>query len=195
MPRRSARCAASNRYDDTFIHERKPFSWPGGKTLAIWIAPNVEVWHYDSAGRHRHLAQSHQPRARRRQLRLAGIRHAGRALAHGGRARRRRRQGDGRAQFAGLRRASEGRRGNEEARLGVHGPRHHEQREPRRPRSRKGEGGHRPRAQDDRRRHRPTAARLARHRAHADPQHARHPGRGGRDLLRRLEQRRPAVSA
>ncbi len=38
----------ADRYDDTFIHERKPFSWPGGKTLAIWIAPNVEVWHYDS---------------------------------------------------------------------------------------------------------------------------------------------------
>ncbi|MEA2989919.1 MAG: allantoinase [Alphaproteobacteria bacterium] len=38
----------SNRYDDTFIHERKPFSWPGNKTLAVWIAPNVEVWHYDS---------------------------------------------------------------------------------------------------------------------------------------------------
>jgi peptidoglycan/xylan/chitin deacetylase (PgdA/CDA1 family) len=38
----------ANRYDDTFIHERKPFSWPGGKTLAVWIIPNVEVWHYDS---------------------------------------------------------------------------------------------------------------------------------------------------
>ena len=39
----------ANRYDDTFIHERKPFSWPDGKTLAVWIAPNVEVWHFDSA--------------------------------------------------------------------------------------------------------------------------------------------------
>ena len=38
----------ANRYDDTFIHERKPFAWPGNKTLAVWIAPNVEVWHYDS---------------------------------------------------------------------------------------------------------------------------------------------------
>src|SRR4051794_58975 len=38
----------SNRYEDTFIHERKPFTWPGNKTLAVWIAPNVEVWHYDS---------------------------------------------------------------------------------------------------------------------------------------------------
>src|ERR1700675_5059106 len=37
----------SNRYDDSFISERKPFTWPGNKTLAIWIAPNVEVWHYD----------------------------------------------------------------------------------------------------------------------------------------------------
>src|SRR5437762_4779445 len=38
----------SNRYDDSFITERKPFAWPGNKTLAVWIAPNVEVWHYDS---------------------------------------------------------------------------------------------------------------------------------------------------
>jgi allantoinase len=39
----------SERYDDTFINERKPFKWPGDNTLAIWFAPNVEVWHYDSA--------------------------------------------------------------------------------------------------------------------------------------------------
>src|SRR5262245_14114923 len=38
----------SNRYEDTFIHERKPVTWPNNKTLAVWIAPNVEVWHYDS---------------------------------------------------------------------------------------------------------------------------------------------------
>ena len=39
----------SNRYDDTYIFDRKPYAWPGNKTLAVWIAPNVEVWHYDSA--------------------------------------------------------------------------------------------------------------------------------------------------
>src|SRR5215468_11967474 len=39
----------SERYDDSFITERKPFKWPGGNTLAVWFAPNVEVWHYDSA--------------------------------------------------------------------------------------------------------------------------------------------------
>src|SRR6266481_4069060 len=39
----------SERYDDAFITERKPFKWPGNNTLAIWFAPNVEVWHYDSA--------------------------------------------------------------------------------------------------------------------------------------------------
>src|SRR5499427_834176 len=39
----------SERYDDSFITERKPFKWPGNNTLAIWFAPNVEVWHYDSA--------------------------------------------------------------------------------------------------------------------------------------------------
>src|ERR1700680_3083195 len=39
----------SERYDDSFITERKPFRWPGNNTLAVWFAPNVEVWHYDSA--------------------------------------------------------------------------------------------------------------------------------------------------
>jgi allantoinase len=39
----------SERYDDSFITERKPFKWPGDNTLAVWFAPNVEVWHYDSA--------------------------------------------------------------------------------------------------------------------------------------------------
>jgi peptidoglycan/xylan/chitin deacetylase (PgdA/CDA1 family) len=38
----------ADRYEDTFIFERKSFAWPGNKTLAVWIAPNVEVWHYDS---------------------------------------------------------------------------------------------------------------------------------------------------
>ena len=38
----------SNRYEDTVIHERKPFAWPDNKSLAVWVAPNVEVWHYDS---------------------------------------------------------------------------------------------------------------------------------------------------
>jgi peptidoglycan/xylan/chitin deacetylase (PgdA/CDA1 family) len=38
----------AERYEDSFIFERKPFKWPGDKTLAVWIAPNVEVWHYDS---------------------------------------------------------------------------------------------------------------------------------------------------
>ncbi len=36
------------RYDDSLIFERKPFQWPGGKTLAVWIIPNVEVWSFDS---------------------------------------------------------------------------------------------------------------------------------------------------
>ena len=38
----------SDRYDDTFIFERKPFTWPGKATLAVWVVPNVEVWRYDS---------------------------------------------------------------------------------------------------------------------------------------------------
>ena len=39
----------SQRYDDSFITQRKPFKWPGNNTLAVWFAPNVEVWQYDSA--------------------------------------------------------------------------------------------------------------------------------------------------
>src|SRR5262245_17681390 len=38
----------SNRYEDSFIHERKQYSWPDNHALAIWIAPNVEVWRYAS---------------------------------------------------------------------------------------------------------------------------------------------------
>jgi allantoinase len=39
----------SERYDDSFITDRKPFKWPGDASLAVWFAPNVEVWQYDSA--------------------------------------------------------------------------------------------------------------------------------------------------
>jgi peptidoglycan/xylan/chitin deacetylase (PgdA/CDA1 family) len=45
----SAPVRRSERYDDSFIFERKPFTWPGKATLAGWIVPNVEVWRYDSA--------------------------------------------------------------------------------------------------------------------------------------------------
>jgi peptidoglycan/xylan/chitin deacetylase (PgdA/CDA1 family) len=38
----------ADRYEDLFIFERRPFTWPGNATLAVWIAPNVEVWRYDS---------------------------------------------------------------------------------------------------------------------------------------------------
>ena len=38
----------ADRADDSFIFERKPFTWPGNATLAVWIVPNVEVWRYDS---------------------------------------------------------------------------------------------------------------------------------------------------
>lgn len=40
----------ADRYEDTYIFERKPFKWPGGKGLAIWLAPAVEVWSVDKAG-------------------------------------------------------------------------------------------------------------------------------------------------
>ena len=38
-----------DRYDDSLILERKAFKWPRGKTLAIWIVPNVEIWDFQSA--------------------------------------------------------------------------------------------------------------------------------------------------
>lgn len=37
-----------DRYEDSFIFQRKPFTWPEGKTLAVWIIPNVEVWQFNS---------------------------------------------------------------------------------------------------------------------------------------------------
>jgi|SRR5262245_33487398 len=40
----------ADRYQDTYIFDRKPFRWPGGKRLAIWVAPAVEVWSVDKAG-------------------------------------------------------------------------------------------------------------------------------------------------
>jgi len=36
-------------YEDSLIFERKPFTWPGGKTIAVWIVPNVQIWSFDSA--------------------------------------------------------------------------------------------------------------------------------------------------
>jgi peptidoglycan/xylan/chitin deacetylase (PgdA/CDA1 family) len=40
---------SSGLYADSMIFERKPFKWPGGKTIAVWIIPNVEIWAFDSA--------------------------------------------------------------------------------------------------------------------------------------------------
>jgi allantoinase len=37
-----------DRYDDSLLVERKAFTWPNGKTLAIWIIPNVETWDFHS---------------------------------------------------------------------------------------------------------------------------------------------------
>ncbi len=41
----AAKVVRPDRYEEnTLFMERKPFTWPGGKTLAVWIAPNVEVF-------------------------------------------------------------------------------------------------------------------------------------------------------
>src|SRR5262245_1373126 len=37
----------SGRYESSMIIERKPYTWPGGKFVAIWIAPNVEVLEFE----------------------------------------------------------------------------------------------------------------------------------------------------
>ena len=47
-----------NRYEDSFIFERKPYTWPGNKTLAIWIAPNVEDRSGVAAGKR---TSTHEP--------------------------------------------------------------------------------------------------------------------------------------
>jgi peptidoglycan/xylan/chitin deacetylase (PgdA/CDA1 family) len=40
-----------DRYDEgLLILDRKPFSWPGGKTLAVWFIPNVEVFSFSASG-------------------------------------------------------------------------------------------------------------------------------------------------
>jgi peptidoglycan/xylan/chitin deacetylase (PgdA/CDA1 family) len=36
--------------ENTLIAEKKPFTWPGGATLAVWIIPNVEVFILNPAG-------------------------------------------------------------------------------------------------------------------------------------------------
>src|SRR5215467_995286 len=46
---RSTAVRRPDRFDDSFIFQRKRIAWPGGKTLAIWIIPNVEAWQYDSS--------------------------------------------------------------------------------------------------------------------------------------------------
>src|SRR5690242_18547369 len=40
---------STGRYSDSMIIERRKFTWPGGKTLAVWVSPAVEVWSFDSA--------------------------------------------------------------------------------------------------------------------------------------------------
>src|SRR5438552_2141699 len=39
----------SGRNDGSMIIERKRFTWPSGKSLAVWIAPNVEVFDFDAS--------------------------------------------------------------------------------------------------------------------------------------------------
>ena len=120
----------ADRYDDSFIFERKPFTWPGNATLAVWIVPNVEVWRYDSpAGQaispnDRNIVPDVVNYAWREYgLRVGLWRIADILDAAGVKA------------TVALNSAvadthPESRRRNETARLGVHGARHHQQREP-----------------------------------------------------------------
>jgi hypothetical protein len=54
-----------DRYDDSLIVERKAFRWPNGKTLAIWIIPNVETWDFHAAAGAGHFSSGRQCVARR----------------------------------------------------------------------------------------------------------------------------------
>src|SRR4051794_16255256 len=159
----------SERYDDTFITERKPFKWPGNNTLAVWFIPNVEVWHYDSAVGVGITPNptNYVPDVFNYAWREYGMRVGLWRMADV--LRRRRRQSDRRLELAGLRSPSQGDRGNEEARLGVYGPRHHQLDEPRRPQSRAGTRHHPRHPEDDRAGDRQAAARLARLRTDRDP--------------------------
>jgi len=40
-----------NRYPEhVLFHDRKPFTWPGGARLAVWVIPNIEVFIFDPDG-------------------------------------------------------------------------------------------------------------------------------------------------
>jgi len=56
--RRVGLCASA--IDDSLIFGRKAFTWAGGKTLAIWIIPNLETWDFHSAGGSNHFSLGRQ---------------------------------------------------------------------------------------------------------------------------------------
>ena len=70
----------SERYDDSLITERKPFKWPGDNSLAVWFAPNVEVWQYTPPSA---SVSAPIPRitCRMSSITLAGVRPARRPMA------------------------------------------------------------------------------------------------------------------
>jgi Polysaccharide deacetylase len=179
----------SERYEDSFITERKPFKWPGDNTLAVWFAPNVEVWHFDSAfgvgvspNPANYLPDVYNYAWREYGMRVglwrmadvldqAGVKatvplNAQVCEVHPKAVEEMKKRG---WEFMG--------HGTTNSTTLAGLP---PEQEPRHP-------------QDDRAGERKTPARLARLRTDRDPQHPRHPGRGGRDLLRRLEQRRSAL--
>jgi allantoinase len=49
QPRATTGMHSTGLYEDSLIFERKPYQWPGGKTIAVWIVPNVEIWSFDSS--------------------------------------------------------------------------------------------------------------------------------------------------
>ena len=52
----AAKVVRPGRFDeDSLIFEEKKFSWPGGKTLAVWIIPNVEVFLLNPPGGSPHM--------------------------------------------------------------------------------------------------------------------------------------------
>ena len=116
-----------DRYANSYMFERKPFAWPGNKTLAVWVAPNVEVWNFDSP-----VGVGVSPNIgnvvpdvinygwREYGMRVGLWRLADVLDAAGIKATRR-------AQFGGVRGPSQGRGRDEKTRMGIHGPRHDQQ--------------------------------------------------------------------
>ena len=183
--RRMAPMIPRERCDYSAIVDRPPLKLPGGARIAFWTIVNLRgLGHRAADGAPGAAGADRSPAAARRgELGLARIRHAGRLLALLRALRAARHPPDARRQCARLRGLSARRREARDARLGVHGPRLRAEADP----QGRGPGRHDRQVDGhDREIHRQAAGRLARPRPdpdHGDPGAAR---RGRRQIHRRL---------